>query len=148
MQASSKFCDSPGASAFVLLVCAIAIAIFSSCSNNEKKLLNIPAGQATQTLKEFARQARVDIIFDPQSVDGIQTHSVDGNYDPQLALRLMLKDTPLSVDFDSETGAYAIIRVELSIHSIRILLNDTAQVATYGYLDAETPLMIKKLNFF
>lgn len=105
--------------------------ILASCTKREKKSLNISAGLATHTLKEFARQARVEIIFDPQSVSGIRTKEIRGDYDPQSALRIMLEGTPLSVDFDDETGAYAIIRLELSFLFHRIPIVDTNQGAAF-----------------
>ena len=93
--------------------------LLAACTPKEKRSLNIPAGFATNTLKEFAHQAKVEIIFDPQSVYGVKTNAVIGNHDPQSALRIMLKDTPLKVDFDDESGAYAVIRIKLSGNFIR-----------------------------
>lgn len=104
------------------LLCTLLV---SSCTEQEKRSLNIPAGFATNTLKEFAKQAEVEIIFDSQSVYGVQTNAVNGNHDPQTALRIMLKDTPLRVDFDEESGAYAVIRVKLSGNFNRTPLFDT-----------------------
>lgn len=112
---------------------------FISCAKTEKQSLNIPAGFATHTLKEFARQAKVEIIFDPQSVYGVKTHSVDGDYDPHSALQIMLEDTPLRVDYDDETGAYAIIRVGFSGKFNRTLFIDTKQKYTYAYIRHKNP---------
>ncbi len=95
----------------VIFLCNL---LLIACTEKEKLSLNIPEGFATHTLKEFARQAEVEIIFDAQSVYGVKTHAVNGNHDPQSALRIMLEDTPLRVDFDDESGAYAVIRVKLS----------------------------------
>lgn len=108
----------------ILLGCLCA-GVFISCAKTEKQSLNIPAGFATGTLKEFARQAQVEIIFDPQSVYGVKTNAVEGEYDPQSALRIMLKDTPLKVDFDGESGAYAVIRVDFSSCHKRIHYSQT-----------------------
>lgn len=96
--------------------------LFTACAEKEKLSLNIPSGFATSTLKEFARQAKVEIIFDPQSVYGVKTNEVHGEHDPESALRVMLKGTPLSVDFDQATGAYAVIRIKISDMSDRIML--------------------------
>jgi hypothetical protein len=62
------------------LLCALFI---TSCTQKEKLSLDIPAGFATNTLKEFARQAKVEIIFDAQSVYGVKTNAVKGNHDPR-----------------------------------------------------------------
>lgn len=79
----------------------------------EQSVLNIPEGEATYTLKEFAKQAEVEIMFNPQSVYGVNTNAVIGEYYPHSALRIMLKDTSLTIDFDEETGAYGVMRNEL-----------------------------------
>ena len=90
--------------------CAI---LLTACAEKEKLSLNIPEGFATNTLKEFARQTNVEILFDLQSVYGVKTNVVKGKYDPAAALRKMLEDTPLGVDIEPETGAYAVFRKEL-----------------------------------
>jgi hypothetical protein len=110
---------------FLLIAIGSLLILLTSCTEKENISLNIPAGFATNTLKEFARQAEVEIIFDAQSVYGVQTNAVNGNHDPQSALRIMLKDTPLRVDFDGESGAYAVIRIKLSGNFNRTPLFDT-----------------------
>ncbi|MCB1121124.1 MAG: STN domain-containing protein [Verrucomicrobiae bacterium] len=98
-----------------LVALLIAAGLFlAACSSPKTSDLDIPEGFATQTLKQFAKQAGVEIIFDSQSVYGVKTNPVQGKHDPRSALKIMLKGTPLSVDFDEETGAYAVIRIDLS----------------------------------
>ena len=87
--------------------------LITSCTEKEQLPLDIPEGFATHTLKTFARQTNVEILFDLQSVYGVKTNAVKGEYDPGSALRMMLEDTPLGVDFENETGAYAVFRKEL-----------------------------------
>ncbi len=84
--------------------------LLTACSEKEKLAIDIPEGFATDTLKEFARQTDVEILFDRQSVYGVKTNPVNGRFDPALALNLMLVDTPLAVDFESASGAYAVFR--------------------------------------
>lgn len=84
--------------------------LLMGCAEKEKLSLNIPAGAATVTLREFARQANAEILFDLQEVGGVETNAVNGNYDPDSAIRLMLNGTPLRVDFEVTTGAYAVFR--------------------------------------
>lgn len=95
--------------AFAFL-CTILLA---ACSEKEKLPVDIPEGFATSTLKEFARQTNVEILFDRQSVYGVQTNPVQGEYAPASAIRIMLEDTPLGVDIENESGAYAVFRKEL-----------------------------------
>ncbi len=95
------------------VVLLFTISLLSACSNPEKSDLNIPEGEAVHTLKEFARQTNVEILFDRQIVFGVKTKAVIGQYEPSFALRIMLEDTPLEVDVESETGAYAVFRKQL-----------------------------------
>ena len=91
-------------------LCAI---LFTACSKKEECSLDIPEGLATLTLKEFARQADVEILFDLKIVYGVETNAVKGNYEPGSALRMMLADTPLGVDFEKDSGAYAVFRKQM-----------------------------------
>lgn len=90
--------------------CSIFLA---ACAPKEERSLDIPEGLATSTLKEFARQTNVEILFDLQIVYGVETNAVKGKHEPGSALRMMLVDTPLGVDFEKESGAYAVFRKEL-----------------------------------
>lgn len=90
-----------------LLIAALA---FTACSTNNAKQLSVPSGDASITLLEFARQAEVEIIFDANSVSGIRTQAIDGKHPPAEALDLMTLDTPLRVNQDLYTGAFAITR--------------------------------------
>ena len=95
---------------FPLLIAFFCTILLTACTEKEQLLLDIPEGFATNTLKEFARQTNVELLFDIQSVYGVQTNAVKGKYDPGSALRMMLEDTPLGVDFENESGAYAVFR--------------------------------------
>lgn len=97
----------------LLITIGSLLILLSACSEKEQLLVDIPGGVATDTLKEFARQTNVEILFDRQSVSGVKTNSVRGKFDPAAALRIMLEDTPLGVDIENETGAYAVFRKEL-----------------------------------
>ncbi|MCB1122494.1 MAG: STN domain-containing protein [Verrucomicrobiae bacterium] len=90
----------------------ICTLLLTACTENNKLPVDIPEGFATDTLKEFARQAEVEILFDRQGVYGVRTNHVEGRYDPASALRIMLENTPLAVNYERETGAYAVFRKE------------------------------------
>ena len=93
---------------------AVAILVVSTaCASKDQSELNIPEGEAAYTLKEFANQAEVEIMFNPQIVYGVRTNAVNGKYYPHLALRIMLSETSLTVNYDKETGAYGIMRNDL-----------------------------------
>jgi hypothetical protein len=96
------------AAAFAAALAALVIAV--SRGPDTACALCIPAGPAAQTLKEFARQAQVQIVFDARSVEGVVTNAVDGRMEPAEALERMVRGTPLYLELDHNTGAFAIIR--------------------------------------
>ncbi len=98
--------------AFRLVFVGLCTLLLAGCGVKEERSLNIPQGSATLTLREFARQADVEILFDLQIVRGVETNAVNGKYEPGSALRMMLEDTRLGVDFEKESGAYAVYRKE------------------------------------
>ena len=100
-------------SRFLLLIAFLCAILLTACTEKEQLLIEIPEDYATTTLKEFARQTDVEILFDRQSVYGVKTNPVKGKYDPAAALRIMLEDTPLAVDIENESGAFAVFRKEL-----------------------------------
>lgn len=97
-------------SRFPLLIAFFCTLLLTACTEKEKQFIDIPEGFATTTLKEFAHQTNVEILFDRQSVYGVTTNPVKGKYDPPAALRIMLEDTPLALDIENESGAYAVFR--------------------------------------
>lgn len=88
------------------------VVLMGGCFRGRVCALRIPAGAAAQTLKEFARQAQIQIIFDARSVEGVVTNAIDGRMEPAEALERMVRGTPLYVRHDDTTGAFAIIRRE------------------------------------
>jgi len=88
-----------------LVVIAVGL---MSCSYQAKYTLEIPEGLAAQTLKEFAKQANVEIVFKAPSLGEVRTNAVSGLMTAEAALSVMLSGTPLVFDVDSETGAYAV----------------------------------------
>lgn len=71
---------------------------------------DIPAGSAARSLKQFAQQARLSIVYDARSVEDVRTNDVDGLLTPVEALRRLLEGTPLHFNQDQETGAIAVNR--------------------------------------
>ena len=90
----------------MILLLAVSL---SGCSQKELKTrFVIPECPSKQTLKEFARQAEVEILFDLQIVDDLRTKAVLGSFHPHDALGLMLEETNLAYYLEMETGAYAV----------------------------------------
>lgn len=81
---------------------------FTLSAQEPKRTFDVPAGEAEQTLKQFAAQAQREIVFAPGSVAGLKTNPVQGEYAPQAALDQMLTDTGLMATQDAKTGAFAV----------------------------------------
>ncbi len=79
-------------------------------ANDAVASFRVPQGDATRTLKQFARQAQRSIVFDTHQVEGVETNAVAGKLKPVEALRLLLEGTPLRFDQDLQTGAIAVGR--------------------------------------
>jgi outer membrane receptor protein involved in Fe transport len=70
----------------------------------------IAAGDAEGALRQFSRQAGVELVFSVDKVEGVTTRAVSGDYTPLGALQAMLEGTGLSVVQDPATGALAVRR--------------------------------------
>ncbi|MDA0350174.1 MAG: TonB-dependent receptor plug domain-containing protein [Verrucomicrobia bacterium] len=101
---------------------------------------DLEPGNASTTLREFARQAKVSVVMDRQDVQGVQTNEVSGLLLPRLALERMLEGTPLVFKEDLGTGAFAVTRSE--IPSL-----DQATQNTEPKPIEETDMNIKKNNW-
>lgn len=71
---------------------------------------DIPAGDAAQTLKQFAAQAGREIVFAPSQVGGVKTPGVSGELTRQQALDALLSGTGLVATIDSKSGAVSVRR--------------------------------------
>lgn len=63
---------------------------------------HIEGGDATTTLTEFSRQARLQLLFDYNVVKGHTTKPLDGILQPAEALRRLLANSDLDFDFVNE----------------------------------------------
>ena len=125
---------------FGLLLSIALVAVLGACSGLDKCYVDIPEGYAPRTLKEFAKQAKVEIVFNAPNVASVMTNSVEGRMTPQAALDIMLSGTNLSFEIDSETGAYAVTLIEIT----DTRANTRNRVSIIGYSDENT----KNLKFF
>ncbi|MDP3072951.1 MAG: TonB-dependent receptor [Opitutaceae bacterium] len=71
---------------------------------------DIPAGDATQSLRLAAQQAGREIMFLAETVRGTRTAAVKGEFTAEDALRRMIAGTNLQLVQDSKSGALAIAR--------------------------------------
>jgi hypothetical protein len=92
---------------------ATVLMIVSSSTSiaDEARSFDVDAGQAVKTLKLFAKQSELGIVFDSRSVKDVRTESVVGLMIPSDALKRMLENTTLVFDQDDETGVFAVTSV-------------------------------------
>ncbi len=81
-------CRHNAAVLFLLMITVVHIAA-------EPRSFTIETGDAKTTLRDFAKQARVDVVMDRLEVQGVQTNEVSGLLEPRIALERMLEATPL-----------------------------------------------------
>jgi len=93
--------------ALALVLTSLAFT-FTLSAQEPKRAFDVPAGEAEQTLKQFATQAQREIVFSPDNVAGLKTNPVQGEFAPGAALDLMLADTGLTATQDAKTGAFAV----------------------------------------
>ena len=93
------------------LATVLMIASISTSIADEARSFDVDAGKAVKTLKLFAKQSELGIVFDSRSVKDVRTESVVGLMIPSDALERMLENTPLVFDQDDETGAFAVTLV-------------------------------------
>jgi outer membrane receptor protein involved in Fe transport len=95
--------------AFPLLLAVLAT-LTVRAADDAKKTFSVPAGDAAQTLKQFAAQAAREIVFSPEVVGAVKTNAVSGELTPRAALDLMLANTGLVAAQEAKTGAFAVRR--------------------------------------
>ena len=87
-------------------------ALFAEERQEAKKSFKMAAGNAARTLRQAARQGRVDIVFSANIVKGVRTWAIKGEYTPSEAFNLMLKDSPFIAVKHQKSGVYLIEKRE------------------------------------
>lgn len=71
---------------------------------------NVPAQSAATALVEFARQARVEVLFGSDELKNVKSNPVAGTFEPYLALEILLKGTGFTAATTS-AGKFVVVRV-------------------------------------
>src|ERR1700730_13830792 len=82
-----------------LLVVCLALHTAVASAAGPRRHFDLEAGDASVMLNEFSRQSDLQVLFDFNLLRGMKTHAVDGDLDPSIALKSMLKGTNLIFDF-------------------------------------------------
>src|SRR3954464_14697396 len=91
-------------SAFVSLVLFVGL----HAADNAKRMFDVPADNASRTLRVFAQQDNREIVFSVESVGAMKTNAVQGQMTPQEALEQRLANTGLVSSVEGKTGAFAV----------------------------------------
>ena len=74
------------------------------------RTFDVPAGEAVDTLKRAARQGEVEIVFLAETVRGVRTAEVRGEFTPRAALDRLVSNTGLVVVRHPRTGTLTVNR--------------------------------------
>ena len=72
------------------------------------RTFRVPAGPASESLKQFAEQAQREILFPSEPVADVRTQRVFGDYPPREAIDLMLAGTRLRALEAADSGGFVI----------------------------------------
>ena len=93
--------------AFLAVAVLFPLAVFAA---ETVRAFDVPAGDALQTLKLAAQQARIEIMFPADTVRGIKTNEVKGRFGAREAIERMVANTELIVVEDASTHALSVRR--------------------------------------
>ncbi len=101
----------------IFLCCLLLEHAVAQTSENEqvataKRAYTIPAGSLLDALNRFARQAKIDLIYDPVLLKDIKTQGLDGTFDVASGLSALLVGSELR--FVAQPGGYEIIAASSS----------------------------------
>ncbi len=88
-----------------LSLVVFGLSVSLAAAEPAKRMFNIEANLATQSLTDYARQAHTQLGYDVDIVNDVFTNAVMGEYDSAEALELLLEDTGLEAEY-GERGIY------------------------------------------
>jgi len=109
-----------------IIFCAVALLLSLNEIGAEKRtddpvyVFEIASGPAEKTLKVAAVHANVEILYDLETVKGLETNEIRGSFTPFEALQTMLKGTRCHVIKVGERLSYAVVnrRSDLPVNSL------------------------------
>ncbi len=96
---------------FELLLFASLVLSAAAADADSLQSFDIPAGEAERTLREFATQSRLEVLYSTDAARGVRTKAVKGRLVAREAVKQMLSGTPLYVVNDSKNGVLRIARI-------------------------------------
>src|SRR5262245_32851565 len=102
----------------VLLSLILSSFILAQPTNPARTHFNVPADFAEVSLKRFAEQSGVQVVFATSAAGKVRTNAVKGDFMPRDALEVMVANTPLTVKQDLKTGALMVHRASAKTKSL------------------------------
>lgn len=84
----------------VVLAALLGVATFASAAEAVRRF-DVPAGDAAETLKRAARQGGIEIALFAETVRGVRTAALRGEFPPRAALSRLVAGTGLELVFDA-----------------------------------------------
>ncbi|MDO8543288.1 MAG: TonB-dependent receptor [Opitutaceae bacterium] len=91
---------------------AFAATVFLAAAESAKNEFNLPADAADRSLKAFAAQSGLEVLYVPEATENVRTNAVRGTYTPREAIDRLLRGTNLVVSENEKTGALKVLRVD------------------------------------
>ncbi len=88
---------------------ALCFGVSRAAELEARRAFDLPIAAATKTLRQFAEQSGVDVLFSTEATARVQTNAVKGNFAPQEALARLLRNTGLVAERNPRTGAFTVL---------------------------------------
>ena len=75
-----------------------------------RKIIDVPPGDASETLKRFAQQAGQQVVYPTNEVRGVRTVAVQGEFTVRDGIGRLLAGTELRATFDERSSTFAVAR--------------------------------------
>ncbi|MBL9200346.1 MAG: TonB-dependent receptor, partial [Opitutaceae bacterium] len=94
------------------LLALLGLATVLSAAESAKRIFDLPADRAEVSLKRFAAQSGVEVLFTTEAVASVRTAAVQGEFAPAEALGRLLMGTTLVARQTEGSGMFLVRRAE------------------------------------
>ncbi|PAW68197.1 MAG: hypothetical protein B9S34_03065 [Opitutia bacterium Tous-C1TDCM] len=92
-----------------LALCCVPV-LRASAADAGRRPFNLPADEAENSLRLFASQSGLEVLFSRSSTAGVRTRTLQGDYAPLEAMTRLLAGTPLVATPEPRSGAIVVSR--------------------------------------
>lgn len=124
-----------------LLTAPLTTAVYAGAQVTQQVSYNMPAGPLEQSLNQFSRLSGITLSYPPSLVQSQQAPALVGEYAPEQALAILLKDTGLEAVADN--GGYRLVSNNPDADSIALETLNVQGQPVIGYLAARSSTATK-----